>query len=38
VIKPPAPDEDFEDRANTWLDFVWGIIICLGILFFLIGW
>jgi hypothetical protein len=32
------PREPEPDRANTWVDFFWGVIIVLGLLFFLIGW
>ncbi len=38
MIKLPDADEDFDKPPNTWLDFVWGLVIFLGVLFFLIGW
>jgi hypothetical protein len=36
--KPPEPDDNCDERPDTWRDFLWGIVIFLGILFFLIGW
>ena len=38
-MRPNLEPVDHDDvPANTWREFDWGVIIFLGILFFVIGW